>query len=34
MIKKQYFGVTSEMVKDMLVGWDIEWKSEVKTKKS
>ena len=30
-IKKQYFGLTSEMVKYKLVGWDIEWKSEVKT---
>ena len=28
-IKKQYFGVTSEMVKDMLVGWYIVWKIEV-----
>ena len=24
LIKKQYFRVTSEMVKDLLVGWDIE----------
>ena len=32
-IKKQYFGVTSDMVKDMLVGWEIEWKSEVKNQK-
>ena len=24
-IKKHYFGVTSEMAKALLVGWDIEW---------
>ena len=29
-IKKQYFGITSEMVKDKVVGWDIDWKTEVK----
>ena len=33
MIKKQYFGVTSDTVKDMLVGWDIVCKSEAKTQK-
>ena len=24
-IKKHYFGVTIEMAKALLVGWDIEW---------
>ena len=27
-INKQVFGVTSNMVKDTLMGWDTEWKSE------
>ena len=30
-IKKHYFRVTSDMVKDLLVGWYIVWKIEVKT---
>ena len=29
-IKKWYLGVTSEIMKAMLVVWDIEWKREVK----
>ena len=32
-INKQYFGVTSNIIRDMLVGWYIEWKSEVKNHK-
>ena len=32
-IKKHDFGVTSEMVKALLVGWDIEKKREVKIHK-
>ena len=25
-IKKHYLGVTSEMIKDLLEGWDKEWR--------
>ena len=32
-IKKQYFRVTSDMMKTMLVGWNTEWKMEVMSRK-
>ena len=32
-INKQYFRVTSDMVKTMLVGWNKKWKMEVMSRK-